>query len=117
MRLGAWLVLTAAAAASLICGHSLVACPELAGCVSSASMGSAAAVLPAVLVLVGLFLAWFGRTAVLLAASAAAVRKLSGRPLPWGLQSAARRVGVNRLSCVAAPGITAFCAGIIRPRI
>jgi Zn-dependent protease with chaperone function len=50
-------------------------------------------------------------------AAARAVAALSRAPLPAALAAAARRAGVRRLRCMTGSGCTAFCAGLLRPRV
>jgi beta-lactamase regulating signal transducer with metallopeptidase domain len=62
-------------------------------------------------------LAMTARAAWLGAAAARAVAALPRARPPDVLAGAARRAGIRRLRCLAGSGCTAFCAGLLRPRV
>lgn len=88
---------------------SMALCPRMT---AAQCLGAAA-----VVVLSASVIAIAARTAWLGAASARAVAALPPAGQPGPLASAARRAGIRRIRCVAGNGRTAFCAGLLRPRV
>jgi Zn-dependent protease with chaperone function len=60
---------------------------------------------------------WIVRAAWLAATAARAVAGLPRLAAPAALVAAARRSGVSKVVCVAGPAASAFCAGLLRPRV
>ncbi len=85
-----------------ICGQM-----TMAGC-----LGVAVLVVAALVVV-----AWIVRAAWLAATAARAVAGLPRLAAPAALVAAATRSGVSKVVCVAGPGASAFCAGLLRPRV
>ena len=69
------------------------------------------AVLGASAVAVAARAAWLG------SAAARAVAALPRAMRPDVLAGAARRAGIRRIRCLSGSGCTAFCAGLLRPRV
>jgi len=61
--------------------------------------------------------AWIVRAGWLAVGAARAVATLARRPSPEPLVAAARRSGVGEVSCLGGPAASAFCAGLLRPRV
>ncbi len=72
----------------------------------------------AILVVLGAsVIAMAARAAWLGAAAARAVAALPSAAPPEALAGAARRAGIRRIRCLAGSGATAFCAGLLAPRV
>jgi len=72
----------------------------------------------AVLVVAALAVAaWIGWATWLAIGAARAVAALPRLPTPEPLVAAARRSGVDEVSCLDGPASSAFCAGLLRPRV
>jgi Zn-dependent protease with chaperone function len=72
----------------------------------------------AVLVVAALDLtSWILRASWLAAAAAREVAALPRRPTPDALAAAADRSGVTAVICLDSPATSAFCAGLLRPRV
>jgi len=72
----------------------------------------------AVLVVAALAVAaWIVRAIWLAVGAARAVAALPRLPTPEALVAAARRSGVGEVSCLDSPASSAFCAGLLRPRV
>jgi len=72
----------------------------------------------AVLVVAALAVAaWIGRATWLAIGAARAVAALPRLPTPEALVAAARRSGVSEVVCLDGPASSAFCAGLLRPRV
>jgi Zn-dependent protease with chaperone function len=72
----------------------------------------------AVLVVAALgVIAWAVRAAWLAATATRAVAGLPRLAAPAALAAAARRSGVSKVVCVADPAASAFCAGLLQPRV
>jgi hypothetical protein len=72
----------------------------------------------AVLVVAALgVIAWAVRAAWLAVGAARAVAALARLPSPEPLVAAARRSGVGEVICLDGPAASAFCAGLLRPRV
>jgi Zn-dependent protease with chaperone function len=88
-------------------GRALCGQMTMAGCLGVAVLVVAALVA----------VAWIVRVAWMAATAARAVAGLPRLAAPAALVAAARRSGVSKLVCVAGPGASAFCAGLLRPRV
>jgi hypothetical protein len=72
----------------------------------------------AVLVVAALAVAaWIVRAGWLAVGAARAVAALPRLPTPEALVAAARRSGVGEVTCLDGPAASAFCAGLLRPRV
>jgi hypothetical protein len=87
----------------------MAGCPRMtmAQCLVAASV----MVLGGSVIAVGVRAAWLG------GAAARAVAALPRAIVPGVLAGAGRRAGIRRLQCVTGSGCTAFCAGLLRPRV
>ncbi|MEV4894381.1 M56 family metallopeptidase [Nonomuraea sp. NPDC055795] len=102
-------VVALAVAARAAMAAGLLPCPHmsLAQCIGAA-LASVAAASAAAIALRAAYLAW--RTA-------RAVATLTRLPTPAAIRRSARRLGVGAVVCVDGAQPTAFCAGLVRPRI
>jgi Zn-dependent protease with chaperone function len=60
---------------------------------------------------------WIARVAWLAVGAAREVAGLARVPAPEALAAAARRSGAGEVVCLDSPGSSAFCAGLLRPRV
>jgi Zn-dependent protease with chaperone function len=88
-------------------GRALCGQMTMAGCLGVALLLVAALALAA----------WVVRVGWLAVGAAREVAALPRRSAPEALAAAARRSGAEQVACVEDPGSSAFCAGLLRPRV
>jgi Zn-dependent protease with chaperone function len=88
---------------------SMVGCPQMT--VTQCLTAATTVVLGASVLAMTARAAWLGT------AAARAVAALPRARPPDVLAGAARRAGIRRIRCLAGSGCTAFCAGLLRPRV
>lgn len=104
---------------SLLMAPLLPACLELGPCSTRALQTDAGrlAVGAIALLVGGTLLVWALRLLALSLQANRLVRQLPRQAVPVELRSAATRIGVGPVHCIAADVPFAFCAGVIHPRI
>ncbi|MGW3353165.1 M56 family metallopeptidase [Nonomuraea rubra] len=102
-------VTVAAVAGHVLMAAGLIPCPG--GPPLWCLAASAAVVVAASVVAIGV------RATELAARTSWAVRRLARVPASPALRAAARRTGVRRVVCLAGEDRTAFCSGLLRPRV